>query len=593
MKDWRGVLSALILLLLVWAPGAHAQNQCTQYGGYPWVQNGCLNAGDINFALNQSWGNTPPQNSLGQGAGIGKFWVDTSTGTTTPTLRQCINPSGCSSVYISTDWLNWGIYNTVNPTFAFASSISASLSLGTTAPLSYSGGVLSLSAGAPLVVNSSGDLIVAPAGITSSMLASGAAAANLGSSTANSVLATPNGSSGTGAYRALVAADLPSDIPSSLLASGALANGMTATTQALDDTSTKLATDQFVGNAFASPPPVGATAPNTGAFTTLTTNTVGSVFGTDVTGGVFGDATLLNVGQAGNYDSFICGVENNLAADTEDYPTACTAFAKLAAGSSGNSVFASASQVWGYAPGVYTNEHDSFSENGAPPTTWPPDRAFGTTQNLAITLTLGASGSYMNYAALELVQDGLDPQPYEFGLLTDPDAFGACCSNSTYGIAITADADGNGPATDALLQNTGGGINLTLQTTGSMTSGNSVMQVLDASSGTHFALRQNGDILANNITPLSDDGEDIGGVSLRYNTVYAENIQTNNGTNSWNFALGSGSGNVTLGYDGGTDVTVYTDGGVTIGSPTGGDKGAGTINVASGVYLNGTAYTNP
>jgi hypothetical protein len=31
----------------------------------------------------------------------------------------------------------------------------------------------------------------------------------------------------------------------------------------------------------------------------------------------------------------------------------------------------------------------------------------------------------------------------------------------------------------------------------------------------------------------------------------------------------------------------------TIGAPTGGSKGAGTLNVASGIYLNGSAYTNP
>jgi hypothetical protein len=33
--------------------------------------------------------------------------------------------------------------------------------------------------------------------------------------------------------------------------------------------------------------------------------------------------------------------------------------------------------------------------------------------------------------------------------------------------------------------------------------------------------------------------------------------------------------------------------GVTIGNPTGGSNGPGTLNVASGVFLNGVAYTNP
>lgn len=40
-----------------------------------------------------------------------------------------------------------------------------------------------------------------------------------------------------------------------------------------------------------------------------------------------------------------------------------------------------------------------------------------------------------------------------------------------------------------------------------------------------------------------------------------------------------------------TRVTIGT--GVQVGSPTGGDKGAGTINVAGDIYKNDTAYTNP
>jgi hypothetical protein len=38
---------------------------------------------------------------------------------------------------------------------------------------------------------------------------------------------------------------------------------------------------------------------------------------------------------------------------------------------------------------------------------------------------------------------------------------------------------------------------------------------------------------------------------------------------------------------------VDSDGGLVWGAATGGSKGLGTINVASGVYLNGTLYTNP
>lgn len=48
-----------------------------------------------------------------------------------------------------------------------------------------------------------------------------------------------------------------------------------------------------------------------------------------------------------------------------------------------------------------------------------------------------------------------------------------------------------------------------------------------------------------------------------------------------NFAISTGSGTVAFG------------GGVVLGAPTGGDKGAGALNVAADIYKNNTAYTNP
>ena len=40
-------------------------------------------------------------------------------------------------------------------------------------------------------------------------------------------------------------------------------------------------------------------------------------------------------------------------------------------------------------------------------------------------------------------------------------------------------------------------------------------------------------------------------------------------------------------------ITIATTGGIQLGSPTGGDKGAGTINAAGDIYKNNSAYTNP
>jgi hypothetical protein len=54
-------------------------------------------------------------------------------------------------------------------------------------------------------------------------------------------------------------------------------------------------------------------------------------------------------------------------------------------------------------------------------------------------------------------------------------------------------------------------------------------------------------------------------------------------------------GNILFSINSGTGISVqiHSDGGVVVGAATGGSKGAGTINVSSGVFLNGTAYTNP
>lgn len=46
--------------------------------------------------------------------------------------------------------------------------------------------------------------------------------------------------------------------------------------------------------------------------------------------------------------------------------------------------------------------------------------------------------------------------------------------------------------------------------------------------------------------------------------------------------------------DNGTNrVVVASTGGIQVGAPTGGDQGTGTINVATNIFKNGTAYTNP
>jgi hypothetical protein len=90
---------------------------CFAYGGYPFVESGCLNATDLNNALNLSPNSIPPQNNLGQGAQYGKLWLDTSQ--IPPELRQCRILSGCGIYFNQNDWLNWGTIDTTNNNLNF------------------------------------------------------------------------------------------------------------------------------------------------------------------------------------------------------------------------------------------------------------------------------------------------------------------------------------------------------------------------------------------------------------------------------------------------------------------------------------------
>ena len=117
-------MKKLFVAAALWIGTVAAANAaCTQYGGYPWVQNGCVNNFDLNMAIDGNWAAIPPQNNLGQGAKQGHYWVDTSTGVTTPTLRQCMVAAGCSSSFVASEWLTWGIYNVTTKTFTFSASV--------------------------------------------------------------------------------------------------------------------------------------------------------------------------------------------------------------------------------------------------------------------------------------------------------------------------------------------------------------------------------------------------------------------------------------------------------------------------------------
>lgn len=88
-----------------------------------------------------------------------------------------------------------------------------------------------------------------------------------------------------------------------------------------------------------------------------------------------------------------------------------------------------------------------------------------------------------------------------------------------------------------------------------------------------------------------------GTVANQAATAYGMYVEamTTGGTNNYgiyvNTPSGGGGANESIHVTGGT--FNMAAGGIVAGGATGGDKGNGTVNVATNVFLNGTAYTNP
>ena len=99
----------------------------------------------------------------------------------------------------------------------------------------------------------------------------------------------------------------------------------------------------------------------------------------------FGGA--LQVVQTGTYNSFVAAQLNNLPANSVAQPTAITAYGR--SNNAGNLVFGLFGRADLYATtGCATNEVDSFNWSGVASTNaLPPNRGYGTTQNVTVAWT--------------------------------------------------------------------------------------------------------------------------------------------------------------------------------------------------------------
>ena len=136
--------------------------------------------------------------------------------------------------------------------------------------------------------------------------------------------------------------------------------------------------------------------------------------------------------------------------------------------------------------------------------------------------------------------------------------------------------------------------------TASGVSSNSLgLRIIAGTNASDIAFRVDNDAATITYLEVRGDGQvqALGGPSSGYALTVANPSSTAGTSFGVQIQAGTNTSDVTLNIlnQAGTVVfRIFGDGGVTVGAaPTGGSKGAGTINVSSGVYLNGTLYTSP
>jgi hypothetical protein len=202
----------------------------------------------------------------------------------------------------------------------------------------------------------------------------------------------------------------------------------------------------------------------------------------------FGTATFEVTGN-GTHNAIV-GAIRQTGTSGRTFPTGVTGYGSME--SSGNQAFG----VFGRCdlgihlesllPGTCANEFDSFNFSGSPSTILPPNLAFGTTENNAISLQLVAYGDYDSSIALNFAGGGGAKQFY-IGEYINP-------LNSIYsGILVDATSSSSAKYA-AILRASAVSIPLHLQTVGEPVAKNAVAEYFDGNGANKFSLDQAGDL---------------------------------------------------------------------------------------------------
>lgn len=155
----------------------------------------------------------------------------------------------------------------------------------------------------------------------------------------------------------------------------------------------------------------------------------------------------------------------------------------------GGALFGFFGRVDANAPGVVSNEFDSFNWYGPLLGAYPPNKGFGAPNALPIALCLAAGGTYPSFCALEIAGEGGTPNQFLTGVYVNPG------SVSSFGIFV--DANGaNSPVVSANLKNNlaaSTSRNLFMQSqSGSPSSSAKFIEAVDAFANVKFGVRSTG-----------------------------------------------------------------------------------------------------
>lgn len=206
-----------------------------------------------------------------------------------------------------------------------------------------------------------------------------------------------------------------------------------------------------------------------------------------------GDNTLFAthafiVSTFGNSNAIV-GATKQDGSGGNTFVTGVTGYGNLI--NAGNQVFGIFGRADCNSTGVCTNEFNTFNYNAAPPSSFPPNKAFGTTQTIPNTLQIVAYGTYPSYSGAYFANATSASYGFYVEQYTEAGA-------ADYGIFFDATTTQD-TTVPILLKSTGaaGHLPISIQTTNAGTLGRASILLYDYTGATVFQVDQLGNIGGN------------------------------------------------------------------------------------------------